>query len=113
VVHAGCAGNDVVCQLKKIYDQNPLESIQAQNLNKILGVQVQLWSEYIPDSSIAEYQLYPRACALAETAWSPAKKKHWHRFEFNLALHLKRLDYLGIAYRAPKAYDNDPYMNSQ
>ena len=46
----------------------------------ILGVQANLWCEYIPTPSHAEYMLYPRLFALAETAWSQAEAKEFFGF---------------------------------
>ena len=41
----------------------------------LLGVQANLWSEYIQTDSHAEYMYWPRAIAIAETAWSQPEKK--------------------------------------
>jgi hexosaminidase len=38
----------------------------------MLGTQFQLWSEYIPDARALDYMTYPRACVLAEVAWTGA-----------------------------------------
>ena len=38
----------------------------------ILGVQAQLWTEYMPTPKAVEYMAFPRASALSEVAWSPA-----------------------------------------
>lgn len=46
----------------------------------ILGLQANLWCEYIPTASHAEYMLYPRLFALAETAWTPAAEKEFFGF---------------------------------
>ena len=41
----------------------------------LLGIQGNLWSEYIVTDSHAEYMYWPRALAIAETGWSqPARK---------------------------------------
>ena len=56
----------------------------------ILGLQGNLWCEYIPEPSHAEYMLYPRLFALAETAWSPASAKNYRHFR-KRALALQRL----------------------
>ena len=44
------------------------------------GVQANLWTELIPTPEHAEYMLYPRLFALAETAWSPAARKEYFGF---------------------------------
>jgi hexosaminidase len=37
---------------------------------RLIGTQFQLWTEYIPDGRALEYMAFPRACVLAEVAWS-------------------------------------------
>jgi hexosaminidase len=46
-----------------------------------------------------EYQLFPRACAHSEVAWSAPDGRSWAEFQPRLATHLQRLDALGVAYR--------------
>ncbi len=41
----------------------------------ILGVQAQLWTEYMPNPKAVEYMAYPRLTALAEVAWSAAEQR--------------------------------------
>ncbi|MBW8481316.1 beta-N-acetylhexosaminidase [Actinomadura parmotrematis] len=54
----------------------------------VLGTQAQLWTEFAPTPAHVRHLLYPRLCALAETAWSgpadPAEfggrlEEHWAR----------------------------------
>ena len=47
----------------------------------ILGLQANLWCEKIPTVSHAEYMLYPRLFAIAETGWTP-KSRHKDAEEF-------------------------------
>ena len=35
----------------------------------VLGVQCQLWTEYMPTPEQVEYMAFPRLCAFAEVAW--------------------------------------------
>jgi len=37
---------------------------------RLIGTQFQLWTEYTPDGRALEYMAFPRACVLAEVAWS-------------------------------------------
>lgn len=67
---------------------------------RLVGTQFQLWTEYIPDGRALEYMAFPRACALADVAWSggPAHSRGagWPE---RLAAHLGRLDAAGVGYR--------------
>jgi hexosaminidase len=85
--------------LKKVYSFEPGDG------EHLLGAQGQIWTEYIPHPPQVEYMAYPRACALAEVDWSPAEGKNLTDFNNRLAVHLKRLDQLGVNYRPPKAGD--------
>lgn len=64
----------------------------------ILGVQAQLWTEYMPTAAAAQYMAFPRLCAVAERAWgSPVQS--FEEFRERLAGHLPRLDAFGLRYR--------------
>lgn len=68
----------------------------AQGL--VLGVQGQLWTEYMPTAEQLEYMAFPRVCALAERAWG-SPRQSFEEFEERLRAHLPRLDAFGIGYR--------------
>lgn len=55
--------------LEKVYSFVPGEGLPDETKAHILGVQGNLWTEYVPTTSHAEYMLYPRALALAEIGW--------------------------------------------
>jgi hexosaminidase len=76
---------------------------------RVLGTQFQVWTEYIPDARALEYMMFPRACALAEVAWSglPSQatggggdgRQAWPELADRIAAHLRRLDAAGLEYR--------------
>lgn len=67
--------------LKKVYGYEPVpDSLSADEVKLMYGVQANLWTEYIPTEEHAEYMLYPRAIALAEVAWSKPENKSWEDF---------------------------------
>ena len=65
----------------------------------ILGVQGQVWTEYLPDPKAVEYMAYPRMSALAEVAWTPAPLRSLDTFLPRLAAHLERLKMLDVNFR--------------
>ncbi len=86
--------------LEKVYQYEPVpKEISPEKAKHVLGVQGQLWREYIPTFSHLEYMAYPRAAALAEVGWSQADAKVYEKFLSRLHTHLKRLDERGINYR--------------
>jgi hexosaminidase len=76
-----------------------------QARGRLIGTQFQVWTEYIPDDRSLEYMIFPRACALAEVAWSgrPAASGSdgpgRPGLRDRIAAHLRRLDAAGLDYR--------------
>jgi hexosaminidase len=63
--------------LDSVYVYEPLESsIPSDKSHHLLGVQANLWSEYVVSDSHAEYMYWPRAIAIAETGWSQKERKN-------------------------------------
>lgn len=86
--------------LSKVYSYDPVPSVLTPEEGKhILGVQGNLWSEYLFEPSNVEYMAFPRACALAEVAWTPHAQMSYPDFQARLPQHLKRLDGLNVNYR--------------
>jgi hexosaminidase len=80
--------------LQKVYEYNPTPaSLTDEEARHILGVQGNVWTEYIHTSANVEYMAFPRAAAIAESAWSPQSAKNYPDF-------LKRLDFLLLHYDA-------------
>ena len=68
--------------LEKVYSFDPLgESIDEAGAHHILGVQGNLWTEWVHEAWHAEMQLYPRAFALAEAGWSQPERKDYPDFK--------------------------------
>ncbi len=85
--------------LEKVYSYEPVPAeLTAEEAKHILGTQANLWTEYIPDGAKVEYMVYPRACAIAEVAWSGKERKNWKDFTKRLKSHFVRLDALGVNY---------------
>ncbi|SDZ08316.1 hexosaminidase [Micromonospora pattaloongensis] len=76
----------------------PLERVYGFAPGPVLGVQGQLWSEYLPTTDRVEWRAFPRLAALAEVGWSGAGGD-FGEFRGRLAAHLGRLDRLGVNYR--------------
>ncbi len=86
--------------LEKVYQYDPIpNAITPEKAIHVLGVQGQLWGEYISTRKHLEYMAYPRAIALAEIGWSKKQLKNYENFVTRLRYHLKRLQAMGINYR--------------
>ena len=86
--------------LDKVYSFDPLEGIPAGAETHILGVQANLWTEYIATEEHLQYMLLPRMLALSEVQWCRPENKDFEAFRIKLAEHeLKVLETLGYNYR--------------
>ena len=84
------------------YDYNPVPSeLTAKEATHILGVQGNLWSEYIYSDTMRDYLTFPKMFAVAETAWTPLEKKAVAHFCERLDAACARLDAMGITYHMP------------
>lgn len=86
--------------LDKVYSYEPVPAeLPADKRQHILGPQGNLWSEYIWTLKDFEYKAYPRACALAEVAWSAPEGRDFADFSARLKTHVLRLEKLNVNYR--------------
>jgi len=84
--------------LEKVYSYEPLKGIAAGAEKHILGVQANLWTEYIAAPEHLEYMLLPRMCALSEIQWCNSDRKDFDRFNASLDHTFSILDAKGINY---------------
>lgn len=61
------------------YEPYPAEMTDEEK-SHIIGVQANLWTEYISTEDHVFYMLLPRLAALAEVQWCNADRKDWDRF---------------------------------
>ena len=91
--------------LEKIYGYDPAEGLSEEEQQYLLGVQANLWTEFVATGKRVEYQLLPRIYALSEIAWSPVARKSWEEFSRQrLPAYLARLDAEGAAYQVPQPH---------
>ena len=67
--------------------------------SRVLGLQANLWTEFIRSNEYYEYMIFPRLSALAEIAWSPSGAKDLDDFKRRLAVQCQRYEALGLNYR--------------
>ena len=86
--------------IEKVYGYEPFDGLNADQQKHILGVQANLWTEYIGTNEYLEYMLLPRMCALAEIQWCPQGSKDFDRFSSSMRNEsFKIFDTLGYNYR--------------
>lgn len=79
------AGASNYLPIDKMYGYDPLDGIPEGAEQHILGVQANLWQEYVPAGEQTEYMLYPRAFAIAEIGWTPLENKDLQSFRCRAA----------------------------
>jgi len=98
-LHDEPPGRPDVESLKDVYDYNPVPNgATAAEAQHILGVQANLWAEYMPTFARVQHAVFPRIAALSEIAWSPASTHDWSGFLQRMPAELARYRALGIEY---------------
>jgi len=84
--------------ISKVYSFEPFDGIPEENQQYILGVQSNLWTEYVAYPQHVYYMLLPRLDALSEVQWCRPDQKDYEDFKARLP-HLQRLyDRIGVNY---------------
>lgn len=85
--------------VEKCYSYEPYAANMTDDEKKhIIGVQANLWTEYIKTADHLEYMLLPRAAALAEVQWCEPENKSWERFVASIRHYTDIYDILGYNY---------------
>lgn len=86
--------------LRKVLAFEPGDAAWGEaHAERLLGVQGNLWSEYIHDAAHLEYMAWPRGSALAEVAWREQGTVDAEDFEARFALHARRLKAMDVLFR--------------
>ncbi|WP_207154746.1 beta-N-acetylhexosaminidase [Prevotella herbatica] len=89
--------------IEKTYSYQPVpDSLTAAEKKHIIGVQGNLWTEYIVCPSLAEYQVLPRMAALSEVQWMQYDKKNYADFRKRLERLLQVYKLYGYKYFVEK-----------
>ncbi|MEA4975013.1 MAG: family 20 glycosylhydrolase [Paludibacter sp.] len=83
--------------VSKVYDFDPLLGLNQEERKNIIGLQANLWTEYIKDFNHLQYMTLPRLAALAELGWTYGEKNE-DEFIPRLKQFTKRYDALGYHY---------------
>lgn len=72
--------------IQRVYHFEPIpKELTEEEGKKIIGTQVNLWTEYISTPEHAEYMLLPRLAAMSEVQWSDPKIKDFESFRSRLS----------------------------
>ena len=92
--------------LEKVYNADPMPlKLSADKQKHIIGVQANVWTEYIETPKKVEFTILPRILALSEIAWTKKEHKNWKNFSQERAANqLAKIDQTATVYRVPEVY---------
>lgn len=93
--------------LQHVYEYDPVpKAIAPDKTSHILGLQGNLWQEYMFYPSEIEFQLFPRVTAIAETGWTKQENKNVDDFVKRMDDQQIRWDFHDINYYIPMPEGN-------
>jgi hexosaminidase len=85
--------------VEKCYSYEPAENdLTPEQKEHILGIQGNMWTEYVAEESHLQYMILPRLAALAECQWCDAQNKNWDRFSAAAVRFCKMYEVMGYSY---------------
>jgi hexosaminidase len=86
-------------EMVRLRDSYKFEPVpEGVDPSMILGGQGNLWTEQIQNLRAAQYMVWPRGLAVAESVWSPKESKNWKNFVSRVENEFERLDAANIKY---------------
>lgn len=96
-----------ILPLKQTYSFNPHEGLTTDQSKYIIGVQANLWTEYVVEYQHAQRMLLPRLAAMAEIAWAGKATTSYNEFVYRMEKSMIPL-YNKYSYEyAPYAFSED------
>lgn len=87
---------------RNVYTYNLLpDSLSNTQKALVLGVQGNIWCEWIPSRERMQYMAMPRMLALSELAWSDPSDMNWEQFTKRMVDQFPRLNTMKVNYRIP------------
>ena len=111
--HVEKGGDIVICKHQAFYfdmcySMYPLENtynfeatssmVPEKYEERVLGLEGELWTEWVADEEKIDVQLFPRMLALSECCWVSDRKKDFRAFLKRKDYHEKILDAFGVNY---------------
>ena len=85
--------------LERVYSYEPMpKELTADEARHIIGVQANIWTEYMPTFKQMQYMGLPRIAALSEVQWSQPQLKDYTDFSNRLVGLTRMYDRLGYNY---------------
>ena len=88
--------------LENVYQYNPIPAeLTPDEAKFIMGAQVNLWAENVPDYKTVMYQTLPRLLALSEITWTPRAQHNFDTFCAKLPFQFAQLEKRGYHFYIP------------
>ena len=88
--------------VKSIYEYTLApDSLGKKQQDLVLGVQGNIWTEWIPSRERMQYMVVPRMMAIAEKGWSQPDQMVWEEFQERMVGQFPRLSVMNVNYRIP------------
>ena len=84
--------------LEAVYRYDPLRNVPAELHDRYLGIQGNMWTEYVYAPEHLEYLMLPRLAAIAETAWTPRELRDYADFRTRIRAQQPMLNTRGWNY---------------
>lgn len=84
--------------VERVYEYEPYKGVPDYGKEKIMGVQANLWTEYVNTPEYLEYMLVPRLAALSEVQWCAPETRQFSRFRESMEHHREIYEELGFTY---------------
>ena len=66
--------------VERVYNYVPMNGVSVDLQEKYMGVQANFWTEWVEESKVVQYLMFPRLAAVAEAAWTPQEKRNYNDF---------------------------------
>ena len=91
-----------------IYQWEPIpDTFTPEEEALVIGLQANLWTEFITTNDYYEFMIFPRLSSLAELAWSPKGDKDLDNFRKRIDVQCKRYEAMDINYRVNTEWPTD------
>ncbi len=81
--------NDPICMgnylpVERVYSYHPEDGLSVTEQKNVLGVQANLWTEFLSSEEAIEFMVLPRMDALSEVQWCSAENRNYSSFLLRL-----------------------------
>lgn len=88
--------------LDSVYKYDPfamMPQLTPEQKKHVIGIQANIWREYMPTTAQVQYMTYPRLDAASEVFWTDPAKKDYKDFVRRMKDQVQRYDLMGVNYR--------------